>query len=212
MPTITKPISISGAPANTPLFITVTDTAGAGLLARTSIGTTDAYGRLNASVAGWDLAWRGFATIDGTGYLRSIAFDPESYDWTDTERAQIRYRLGLDGDAIEPTSPASDPVIILPPDDPAQCAIYIVTRDTSGEAVGGKTIHYRLRSGPGDTGASYPRTILSAVSDSNGLWQATVPRASVFDFWRDSVAGAPVRVEIDAAATMELPEILGAFT
>lgn len=104
-------------------------------------------------------------------------------DWSDGERAQIRYRLGLDGTATAPADPDVDPIVITPATGIITTG-YLVTR-VKGVATAGITIRYQHAQEPAaERGSSYDDTIYSSVSNSEGIAELSLVKGGLYYVWR----------------------------
>lgn len=144
------------------------------------------------------------------------ALESASGTWTEEEKAQIRYRLGLDGTATAPEEPAVDPIVITPATG-IMTTGYLVTR-VKGVATAGITIYYQHVQEPtADRGSSYDDTIYSAISNSEGIAELSLVKGGLYYIWRSSatrpkdVAAYRV-VKADGTtpdATLALPSHIG---
>lgn len=142
--------------------------------------------------------------IAGTNQLDTAG---ESTDWTDEERKQIRYRLGIDGATDAPTHPDVPPSVITPPGDPALATAYIKLVLADGSPAVGETISYRLVAPPTGGGVGYSqRTQESDPSDDAGVIQFPVVRGSETQVRWQSGAWISIVVPTDAD-TIQLPTL-----
>lgn len=133
-------------------------------------------------------------------------------DWTDEEKAQIRYRLGLNGTATAPTEPVPDPIVITPGSDNITTA-WLVTR-VAGVATAGITIRYQQIQEPDDdTGSSYDSTIYEVESGANFAAEMPMVRGGYYYAWRGPGkrpdTAQLLLIPADAGATYELPSHVG---
>lgn len=138
-------------------------------------------------------------------------------DWTNTEKAQIRYRLGLEGTATAPPEPDVDPIVITPATG-IMTTGYLVTR-VKGVPTAAITIRYQQAQEPAaDRGSSYDDTVYSAVSNSEGIAELSLVKGGLYYVWRSS-ASRPMNVaayrvlKADGTtpdATLALPSHVGA--
>lgn len=137
--------------------------------------------------------------------------------WTEDEKAQIRYRLGLDGTATAPDEPDVDPIVITPATG-IMTTGYLVTR-VNGVPTAGITIRYQQAQEPAaDRGSSYDDTVYSAVSNSEGIAELSLVKGGLYYVWR-SAATRPMSLaayrvlKADGTApdaTLALPSHVGA--
>lgn len=180
--------------------------------------------RLRTSVGGLPLKWFvTFAGVDGEVVYardeRAVELDPAVIGrlWTEDEKAQIRYRLGLDGTATAPDEPDVDPIVITPATG-IMTTGYLVTR-LKGVPTAGITIRYQQAQEPAaDRGSSYDDTIYSATSNSEGIAELSLVKGGLYYVWR-SAASRPMNVaayrvlKADGTtpdATLALPSHVGA--
>lgn len=145
------------------------------------------------------------------------ALETASATWTDAEKAQIRYRLGLDGTATAPAEPDVDPIVITPATG-IMTTGYLVTR-VKGVPTAGITIRYQQAQEPAaDRGSSYDDTVYSATSNSEGIAELSLVKGGLYYVWR-SAASRPMNVaayrvlKADGTApdaTLALPSHVGA--
>lgn len=161
------------------------------------------------------------AVLDPTALdpvLEAIAaLESASATWTDAEKAQIRYRLGLEGTATAPPEPDVDPIVITPATG-IMTTGYLVTR-VKGVPTAGITIRYQQAQEPAaDRGSSYDDTVYSAVSNSEGIAELSLVKGGLYYVWRSS-ASRPMNVaayrvlKADGTtpdATLALPSHVGA--
>ncbi len=142
------------------------------------------------------------STDIGAAELDSSALDPvleaiealesASGTWTEEEKAQIRYRLGLDGTATAPEEPDVDPIVITPATG-IMTTGYLVIR-VKGVATAGITIRYQQAQEPAaDRGSSYDDTVCSAVSNSEGIAELSLVKGGLYYVWR-SASSRPMNV------------------
>jgi len=155
--------------------------------------------------AGWD-----------TAALSRAPSGSSSGDWTNTEKAQIRYRLGLEGIATAPPQPDVDPIVITPATG-IMTTGYLVTR-VKGVPTAGITIRYQQAQEPAaDRGSSYDDTLYSAVSNSEGIAELSLVKGGLYYVWRSASTRpmnvSPYRVlKADGTApdaTLALPSHVG---
>lgn len=134
-------------------------------------------------------------------------------DWTDEERAEIRYRLGLTGTATAPAGSTPDPIVINPPDDEDQTTGYTITRDSSLARLPAVTVRVMMIESPADeSGQFYSDGVQSIVSDDNAIAQMPLRKGATYLVWSGSQKNAiTVAVPADAADTFALPSIVGRF-
>ena len=131
--------------------------------------------------------------------------------WSTAERAQIRYRLGIDGATAAPTAPEVEPSVVTPAPDPARTNAFLTTYDAQGAKQGGVTVEFMLvdpTPGASGAGASYPRVVFSAMSDEQALLQVTLKRGATYKGRRDKGEWHEFTTTTDTA-TYALPVILG---
>lgn len=132
----------------------------------------------------------------------------EGLDWTEDEKAQIRYRLGLDGDSLEPTKPDAPSVVVNPPTSALACAGWLLCLDSELEAQEGVEVSYRMIRGPGDSGYSYDTPVETVTSDSDGVViMETLRRGSTIEYWRRDSKSRKIAT-IPDTDTVALPELL----
>ncbi len=135
-----------------------------------------------------------------------------SGDWTDGEKAQIRYRLGLDGTATAPTEPEAEPIVVTPATG-IMTTGWLVTR-VNGVPTAGVVIRYQLAQEPdSDTGSSYDTTVYTSTSNSIAIAELPLVKGAYYYIWRNSAsrpANTPLyQVPADAGNTLELPSHVG---
>jgi hypothetical protein len=187
-----------------------------------SVGYLDTLvGRLTANAATaiqnlWHMiTGTGAASKFTAGSLENAA--GASGDWTNTEKAQIRYRLGLEGTATEPPQPDVDPIVITPATGILTTG-YLVTR-VKGVPTAGITIRYQQAQEPAaDRGSSYDDNVYSAVSNSQGIAELSLVKGGLYYVWR-TAQSRPMNVQAyrvlksDGSApdaTLALPSHVGA--
>ena len=173
--------------------------------------------RCVAKTAGGILAGVGYVTIGAATTAVRILATAASSTWTDTEKSQIRYRLGLDGTATAPADPEVDPIVITPATG-IMTTGYLVTR-VKGVPTAGITIRYQQAQEPAsDRGSSYDDTIYSAVSNSEGIAELSLVKGGLYYVWR-SASTRPMNLasyrvlKADGSApdaTLALPSHVGA--
>jgi hypothetical protein len=187
-----------------------------------SVGYLDTLvGRLTANAATaiqnlWHMiTGTGAASKFTAGSLENAA--GASGDWTNTEKAQIRYRLGLEGTATAPAEPDVDPIVITPATGILTTG-YLVTR-VRGVPTAGITIRYQQAQEPAaDRGSSYDDSVYSAVSNSQGIAELSLVKGGLYYVWR-TAQSRPMNVKAyrvlksDGSApdaTLALPSHVGA--
>lgn len=145
------------------------------------------------------------------------ALESASATWTDAEKAQIRYRLGLDGTATAPAEPDVDPIVITPATG-IMTTGYLVTR-VKGVPTAGITIRYQQAQEPAsDRGSSYDDAVYTSVSNSEGIAELSLVKGGLYYVWR-SAGSRPMNVaayrvlKSDGTApdaTLALPSHVGA--
>ena len=175
-----------------------------------------------ASGYGW-LAVGSTQIVDATAVLDSAVQDQldaileaagaGGTDWTDEERAEIRYRLGLTGTATAPAGSTPDPIVINPPDDEDQTTGYTITRDSSLARLPAVTVRVMMIESPAnESGQFYSDGVQSIVSDDNAIAQMPLRKGATYLVWSGSQKNAiTVAVPADAADTFALPSIVGRF-
>jgi hypothetical protein len=132
-------------------------------------------------------------------------------DWSDTERAQIRYRLGLDGTATAPEDPAEDPIVITPGSGSFTTG-YLTCLDEAGEALADVSVYWKMIVVPdGDTGFAYDKSQAVSVSASNGVAQLlNMVKGATYGIYRGALKDAvEVTIPVGAGTTYELPSMRG---
>lgn len=133
-------------------------------------------------------------------------------DWTSTERAQIRYRLGLDGTATAPTDPAADPIVVTPATGDTTTA-YLTCLSSALAAQSGVTVYQALLNlPPADRGKVYAKpSSWPYTSSGAGLVEMPCLKGGTYRFWRgtDTDNGIVVTIPADAGSTFELPSLIG---
>lgn len=172
--------------------------------------------RCVAKTAGGILAGVGYVTI-GAATTSVRILETAASTWTDEEKAQIRYRLGLDGTATAPAEPDVDPIVITPATG-IMTTGYLVTR-VKGVPTAGITIRYQQAQEPNsDRGSSYDDAVYSAVSNSEGIAELSLVKGGLYYVWR-SAGSRPMSVaayrvlKADGTApdaTLALPSHVGA--
>jgi len=127
-------------------------------------------------------------------------------DWTEEERAQIRYRLAIDGDTEEPEVTSPPPITITPPADASKTTAYLIAHNASGVAEG-VNFYFVMLEGPGEPGYSFDESQITATSDSEGLVTVELYKGATYRVRRDT--GKWIKFIAEMSDTSELPEILG---
>lgn len=146
--------------------------------------------------------------VSGTS-IWAINVSTSANDWTDAERAQIRFRLGINGTATAPDAPANNPVVITPPQSALACAGWLLCLDVELEPAPDVEVSYRMIRGPGTAGYSYDTPVETATSDAQGIvTMPTLRRGSTIEYWRTNSPGNRKTAVIPNASTVALPELL----
>lgn len=131
-------------------------------------------------------------------------------DWTSTERAQIRYRLGLDGTATAPTDPDTDPIVITPGTGDITTG-WLVCLDNEGQPEADVKVYARIAELPTDeTGFAHSAKTQEATSSDTGVVEFPMIKGASYAVWRgrSNASGIdPVLIPADAGSTYELPSI-----
>lgn len=143
--------------------------------------------------------------IIAEGTLVEITEDA-GQDWTEEERAQIRYRLGLNGDASAPIPPVPDPIVIPPSLNPAMSVGYLITRNSEGIAVPNSKVKFQISRGPGIAGNSYTISSFLVESDEDALLVVELPRGAAYKAWV-SDANKYTYFVVPDEDTFQIPEI-----
>jgi hypothetical protein len=131
-------------------------------------------------------------------------------DWSDTEKAQIRYRLGLDGTATAPSDPDGETITI----DPGSSNIttgYATCLDVEGQAQSSVRVYAQLiEAASSSTGFAFDASQSSVLSASNGVAQMPLIKGATYLIWRGKQdTGRPITVPSDAGSTYALPSLVG---
>lgn len=131
-------------------------------------------------------------------------------DWSDTEKAQIRYRLGLDGTATAPSDPDGETITI----DPGSGNIttgYATCLTPEGSAQSGVKVYAQLiEAASSSTGFAFDASQSSVVSASNGVAQMPLIKGATYLIWRGKQdTGRTITVPSDAGSTYALPSLVG---
>jgi hypothetical protein len=132
-------------------------------------------------------------------------------DWTDTEKAQIRYRLGLDGTATAPEDPDEEPIVITPGSGSFTTG-YVTCFDQDGTIFPDCTLYQRMIEAPsGDVGYAYDSSQTSVTSANNGVAQfPNLVKGATYLFFRGKESeGSVLTIPTSAGATYALPSIVG---
>jgi hypothetical protein len=132
-------------------------------------------------------------------------------DWSDAEKAQIRYRLGLDGTATAPEDPDEEPIVITPGSGNFTTG-YLTCLDEAGEALADCPVYWKMIEAPAsDTGYAYDASRASTESASNGVAQLErmVKGATYLVFRGKEEDGVVVTIPTSAGTTYELPSLRG---
>lgn len=132
-------------------------------------------------------------------------------DWSDTEKAQIRYRLGLDGTATAPEDPDEEPIVITPGSGSFTTG-YLTCLDERGEVLPDCPVYWHMiEAPPANTGFAYDSSRATTQSASNGVAQMLklVKGATYLFFRGKEVDGVVVTIPSSAGATYELPSLRG---
>jgi len=140
------------------------------------------------------------------------ALESASVTWTNEEKAQIRYRLGLDGTATAPAEPEADPIVVTPATGILTTG-WLVSR-VNGVPTADIVIRYQLAQEPdSDTGSSYDTTVYTSTSNSIGVVELPLLKGAYYYIWRNSASrpgNTPLyQVPADAGSTLELPSHVG---
>lgn len=131
-------------------------------------------------------------------------------DWTNTEKAQIRYQLGIDGTATAPTAPVTDPVVITP-SDTGKTTLYALCVDRRGAAKSGVVVHCWLAgTRPAGSGIIADNLAETFTSGVNGVVQ--IPDRMLGFSYAVSVNSAEnpviVRISPNAGGTTAIPDLI----
>jgi hypothetical protein len=132
-------------------------------------------------------------------------------DWSDTEKAQIRYRLGLNGTSTAPTEPTPNPIVITPGSGTFTTG-YVTCFDQDGSIFPDCTLYQRMIEAPsGDVGYAYDSSQTSVTSASNGVAQfPKLVKGATYLFFRGKESeGSVLTIPTSAGATYALPSIVG---
>jgi len=132
--------------------------------------------------------------------------------WTDEEREQIRYRLGLNGTATAPTDPTPDPIVVTPGTGNSTTGYYTVL-DSNLDPEPGVTVYAKMLDAyDTDTGFIYSGDVMSSVSDAYGVCEFTMIKGASYRCWRTSpTPTAPISlivVPLDAETTTPLKSMV----
>lgn len=131
-------------------------------------------------------------------------------DWTNDEKAQIRYQLGIDGTATAPTAPVTDPVVITP-SDTGKTTLYALCVDRRGAAKSGVVVHCWLAgTRPAGSGIIADNLAETFTSGVNGVVQ--IPDRMLGFSYAVSVNSAEnpviVRISPNAGGTTAIPDLI----
>jgi hypothetical protein len=134
-------------------------------------------------------------------------------DWTADERAQIRYRLALDGDVEAPTDPETDPIVITPGTGDLTTG-FLTCFDADGVAEENVRIYSQLIDPPAsETGSSYDTSLRSQLSNSLGVVEFPMHKGATYSIWRGQQnrnrGVVAVTIPADAGSTYALPSVIG---
>ena len=133
-------------------------------------------------------------------------------DWTAGERAQIRFRLGMNGTATAPTEPVPDPIVITPGTGNVTTA-YLTCLTAALVAEAGVTVSQEFQqTAVGETGMAYSgAAVRTFTSGGTGVVQMACVKGATYRFWRGTsqTGGIVVTIPADAGATFELPSLIG---
>jgi hypothetical protein len=123
---------------------------------------------------------------------------------------QVRYRLGMDGDVLEPSTPVTDTVVIPPPTSDLKCVGYLLCLDTALDPEPGVEVSFRMIRGPGVAGFSYNTPIETVTSNSEGVaLMESLRRGSTIEYWRSGASQNNRKTAvIPNAQNVALPELL----
>lgn len=139
-----------------------------------------------------------------------------SGDWTDGEKAQIRYRLAIDGTATAPTEPEAEPIVVTPATG-IMTTGWLVTRVNGVPTAGIKIYYQHVQEPTADRGSSYDDTIYSSTSNSEGIAELSLVKGGLYYIWRssatrpkDCIAYRVLKADGTAPdSTLELPSHIG---
>lgn len=112
--------------------------------------------------------------------------------------------VGVEADAT--VHVALTAIALQAPDDPSLSRGALTTLDAQGQPVAACPIKFRMTSGPGTAGHSFPRSTFELTSDTHGHLQADMVRGAQYEAHRGS--GDWVAFTVPDASTFTLPEIL----
>lgn len=106
--------------------------------------------------------------------------------------------------------PGDDPVLVIPaPPDTTTTVAWVRCWDAHGQAQSGVKISMVLRGFSGRSGEAFSHTVITAVSNAEGIASVFIPRGAelTFEAWREG--GPPVIVSGVDEDQLELPALLG---
>jgi len=159
-----------------------------------------------------------YKLIDGSGirgYINlsmNVSSGGGEADWTETEREQIRYRLGLDGDNSAPVGVTPDPIVVTPGTGNSTTGYYTVL-DKNLDPEPGVTVYAKMLDAyDTDTGFIYSGEVLTSVSNAYGVCEFTMIKGASYRCWRTSpTPTAPISlivVPLDAGTTTPLKSLV----
>lgn len=132
-------------------------------------------------------------------------------DWSDTEKAQIRYRLGLDGTATAPDDPDGEPIVVEPGSGNFTTG-YVTCFDQDGQVLPNCKLYQRMIEVPAsDVGYAYDASQTSVTSSSVGVAQfPRLVKGGTYLFFRGlEREGTVVTIPTSAGSTYALPSVIG---
>lgn len=132
-------------------------------------------------------------------------------DWSDAEKAQIRYRLGLDGTATAPDDPDGEPIVVEPGSGNFTTG-YVTCFDQDGQMLPNCKLYQRMIEVPAsDVGYAYDSSQTSVTSNTVGVAQfPRLVKGGTYLFFRGlEREGTVVTIPTSAGSTYALPSVIG---
>ena len=127
--------------------------------------------------------------------------------WTEEEKAQIRYRLGLDGATQAPSSPSTVPIVIPQPEEAHLSTGATIIRTGQGAISPNTLVTFQLVGGTGALQSILRTDRFTIQSDEAGLLVGTFIRGAQYRCWRKTETRQTV-FRVPNESTFLIPEIV----